>query len=750
MKKINFKVIAVLLTALYCAGLTACGTQKGYKGLVKAKDYEKNEYKDGSPASGVITQNDRFLLEWNDDDKRVIIHDLKYSNSYSTVPNQAIDENKIDENGLPVKNNPRIESAISVTYYDEISAAEQPLYSYNAAVKNGRVFAYAIKNGIRVVYDFTEKKITVPVDYTIGDEAFKISVETSEISDSDKYTVTGVSIAPFICGIKNDFADDGYLFLPDGSGAIITPKTIDSVGIYGSIPVYGGDFSIRKDKFDGYAEQCYMPVYGMKNGNGGLCAIIDSSAERAFINYSIGSSNIGYSSVYSFFRIKSYNLIDSPLKKVSDKVMSFNGYMTDEALSVSYYPMSGSDCGYNDMANIYRNYLIENCGLKKINSDNYRLSLEIEGGIENKKFFCGVPYTGLTALTNVEQAKSIAEYFSDVGDGLLIRLCGFTESGLNVGKAGGGFKINPKLGGKKEISALVKYCRSKKITVSLDFDPISFNRKGNGYSVIKSSAEFSDGQSSYINDYNNVTGTSNGTRIYLMSRSLIPQLVEKLAEKTENYGFDAMGLGKFGSFVYSDFSNPETYNCNNIQENTAEIIKNSLCEKKVVLTGANDYAACAASHVTGVPTGTSNFDFYSADIPFYTMVFKGYVSMSSKAVNLSPDPNNLLLSCVEAGISPTYTLIYDFTQDAINSSFTVTRSSDFVYTRDGILRDYNKTKGFYEAVSSATMIEHRIISNQFRRVEYDNGVTLYINYGDKDIMFDDVNVPANDFTVIGV
>lgn len=749
MKKVRFQIIAIMLAAIICVCLTACGANGDKKGLVKTGSYDKTKYKNGSISSGIVAQNDRFSIEWNDQNKRVVFNDLKNGVSYSTAPKQITQGSQVDENGLPIKNNPRIESAISVTYYDELSASEQALYSYNAAVKNGKIYVSAIENGIRVIYDFTEKKISVPVDYTIDDKSFKISVITSEISDGDEYTVTGVSIAPFICGIKNDPTDDSYLFLPDGSGAIIRPKTTDTVGIYGSIPVYGGDYAKRVEEFRGFAEPCYMPVYGMKNGDSGLCAIIDSSAERAFIEYSVGSSNIGYSSVYPFFRIKSYTMIDSPLKKVSENLMQFNEYLTDEPLSVSYYPLFGEDCGYNAMADIYRGYLVENYGLKKLKSEAIRLSLEIEGGIENKKFFCGVPYTGLTPLTDVKQAKEIAEYFSQSCDGLMMRLCGFTQNGLDVGRVGGGFRINSKLGGKKDIAALADYCKDKNIVLSLDFDPISFNEGGNGYSIIKSAAKFSDEQTGYIDEYNNVTGAPSGTRIYLLSRALVPQVLSRFSEKSSDYGFEAVGLGKFGSYIYSDFSSNKTYNCNNIQESVVKGIKSVSLDKSVVLTGANDYAVAVSDYISGVPVNSSGYDFYSCDVPFYTMVFKGYASMSSKAVNLAADSDKLLLSCVEAGISPSYAILYDFTQEAILSKYAVTRSSEFMHIREDIVENFNRTRAFLEAVSLAQITEHRVIDSELRAVTYDNGVTVYINYGNRDAVSDGVKIPAKDYTVIG-
>lgn len=743
MNKTRF-VSILLIFAIFSFTLTACGQKEN---IITTKDYDSQEY-ENTDLGGVVAQNSEFSLSWDNENKKVIYCSLKNGVTYTTSPADSTSEPQLDADGMPIKNNPQVESAISVTYYDSIAASEQTLYSYNGAVRNGNIYTEKVENGIRVIYDFTEKEISVPVDYTIDKNCFKISVDTAEIGDSEEYPVTGVSIAPFICGIKNDSQNDSYLFIPDGSGALIYPKTTDTVGTFGSIPVYGGDNSIRTDEFHEYSEQCYMPIYGMKSGDNGLFAIINSAAERASINYSIGSSNIRYSSVYPYFRIKNYNLVDSPMKVISQSVMQFNENITDEPLTVSFYPLFGDNCGYNDMAKIYRDYLTESYGLKEKNSAPIKLSLEIEGGIENKKFFCGIPYTGFNKLTTVSEAKEIAEYFDYMSENLLVRLSGFGDNGLNTGKLAGGFEINSKLGNGKEISELVNFCKKSKINLSLDFDTISFNKSGNGFSIMNSVSSFSDGEPGYIQMYNNVTGTNNGTRIYLLSRALIPQVLERINGKMDEYGFRTVGLGKLGSFIYSDFNNSDTYNCNGIQEKTIEQINSVRSKRSVVLTGANDYAASVCDYIAGVPVNSSGYDFYMYDIPFYSMVFKGYVQMVSKAVNLSADTDEFLLSCIEAGVSPSYTIINNFTKETINSEFAVTRSSLFSSIREDIKADIEKLSDYFENTSKARIINHNVLSKSLRMIEYDNGVTVYVNYGNSEVMLEGTKIPAKGYKIL--
>ena len=739
----------LLAAALICTAFSGCSGGGKKVGGIKAKSYDKADLGNDIPESGVIARNSAFSLEWDAENKTVSFNDLKSGRSYVNVQGFS-DEVRYDEDGIPIKNNPQIESAVSVSFHDSTTLEEKTLYSYIGTNQNENISAELIENGIRVRYNFTDDKIIIPVDYTVKSDSFNISVDPSEICDDGINYVTGVSLAPFICAVRND-SSNSYLFIPDGSGAVVLPKTVSNTGKNGSIAVYGGDRAVKSFANISYTEQCYMPVFGIKSGDGGLCAIIDTAAERAYINWSVGADSLKYSSVYPYFRIMGYNLIQQArgFGRLAPESKVFNEVMNPERLSVTYYPISGENCGYNDMARIYRSYLAEKYGLAENKNEDIRLSLEIEGGIEEKKFFFGIPYTGFTRLTTLDNAKEIAEYFSDKSGGMLVRLCGFTENGLDIGKAAGGFDINGKLGGKKEAVALNNYCSEKGITLSLDFNTLLFNKNGGGYTVKKSSVLFPDYNINYSFTYDEVTRNRGSTMYFLLSRSLVPSLLEKLTAKTEKYGFEAIGVGTLGKTVYSDFKNSRTYNGDNIQEDISAAIKKLSEKRKVVMTGANDYAACTGSYIAGAPTASSGYDVTFCDIPFYSMVFKGYAPMASGAVNLAENENTALLRCIEAGVAPTYTLIYNFSRSAVTSEYAAVRSSDYMALREDIADTAAKTETVFKAISGAKPLSHKIIDSNLRSVSYDNGVTVYVNYGSKAASAGGVDIGAESFAVTG-
>ena len=47
------------------------------------------------------------------------------------------------------------------------------------------------------------------------------------------------------------------------------------------------------------------------------------------------------------------------------------------------------------------------------------------------------------------------------------------------------------------------------------------------------------------------------------------------------------------------------------------------------------------------------------------------------------------------------------------------------------------------------MTNHEILSEDVRRVTYENGVVIYVNYSDNEQKADGFTIPANDYIVTG-
>ncbi|MBO5021371.1 MAG: hypothetical protein J6D52_11965, partial [Clostridia bacterium] len=476
MKKV-LRTLSLLLSVLIIISLfTGCSDDGNAKAsLVTTKLY--NELKQGSeiPSDGVITENDRFIMSWNSFYSQVVITDKKNGAVYSTMPIDAM-EIKYDADGYEIMNNIQIESPLIVNYYNPETLSEEKLFASSDAIRDGKIFSEKIENGIKITYVFSLQEISVPVEYRLKSDSFEISVDPKEIHDNGESFVTGVGVAPFLCSLSND-STDSYFLIPDGSGAVIKPQIIDQIGRQGGKRVYGEDITVNEFTLTSFEEKMNMPVFGQKRGDNGILAIITSSAERAYINWDIGSNAKKYSSVYPFFKIRGYNIIKRPSGFMMSlaQIPIFDDYIIEEPLTVEYRTLDKENASYSGMASAYRDYLIKNNQLKKQEESDVSGVFRLLGATEQKTFHFGIPSTKLAPLTTIEQAKEIAEYLSKNIDGeIMLELLGFGESGIDVGKLGGGFKIAGELGNKKDINSLSEFCKDNKIKLFMNFDIIGF------------------------------------------------------------------------------------------------------------------------------------------------------------------------------------------------------------------------------------------------------------------------------------
>ena len=586
MKNRLFRIFALLVALITLLGLAGCGNDKS---LVTFLNFGDQSF-DSEYVNGKVCENDRFELYWDNSLKRVSFADKQSGAVWGQIPAEA--QNGAAENGVKKKNHPQLESALQVNYQDPKSFDEITLYSYTGAVQEGEIYTEKIDNGLKVIYEFTEFDIAVPVEYTIGEDSFAVTVDPKEIAEGEDYKVTSVALEPFLCGLKNN-SENSFLFFPDGSGAIVEPVGEQAVGNVGSKEVYGGDSAYRKFGTSTTSEQIKMPIFAAKKGDSAVLGVISSGAPSASINWNIGSNDIGYSTVYPSFRIRGFKNIERPENFITTTTLGnfkvFDKGILTTPVKAEYFVLSGEKASVYGMAEKYRDYLKKNSGLEKSENKEVDASFKIIGATLQPDFILGIPTTKLFPLTTAAEAEKIANELSEkIGSNINLNLLGFGQSGVDAQRVAGGFKMAGKLGNMEKLySALDK----KGINAFLDYDVIAFNKSGGGFSK-KDAAVYSSGMSITYTSFDTVSKASNDDRFYLLSRSNLSRAVEKIIKVSAKKGVSGISLNSLGTTVYSDYANQETYLANNMENDVAKLFTGvKKGGYKLLSTSANSYAA---------------------------------------------------------------------------------------------------------------------------------------------------------------
>lgn len=746
MKKFLISFLCVLVAIALAFGMAGCG--KEAVSLKSFLSYAEQSFDSEFNSSGVVCENDKWQLSWDNVTKRVSFTEKSTGYVWGQIPTEAT-EPQYNENGSKKKNHPQLESVVQVIYQDPKSFDDVTVYSYTAAVQSGGVYAQKIENGLRVTYEFIENEFSVPVDYIIGEDSFKISVDPTKISEGEEYKLHSVSLAPFLCGMKNT-AEDSWLFIPDGSGAVIEPFLSDGVGSIGQKYVYGKDLSHQSYTKGNPEEQIYMPVFGAKKGDNAIFAVITSGAEAASINWNIGSANIGYSSIYPQFRIRGYSYIERPENFVTTTTLGAFKILSDgivaKPIEIEYFALSGETADINGMAECYRDYLTKRSGLNKNAKDEKTATFKYIGAVIQPDFIVGIPTEKLFPLTTAKQALSMTDTLSEkIGNDINVQLVGFGKTGVDIGEVAGGFTVSGKLGGVKGMKELVNKLDERKINSFMDFDLISFKSSGAGFSKT-AAAVYHGGQVVKYTSFDNVSKMANQDRFFVLSRNSLFTASNKVNSKAEKLGLSGVSYASLSKTVYSDYGEQKYYICGNMGEDVANIYNSAAkAGYKTLSTAANAYAAISSDFINDVPLYSSDFTVTSYDVPFYQLVFKGYRPMSSVSLNLCSDKQEALLRCVESGISPSYTLYYNFDKELVTNEHSFIFGSHFEGNKDEIITCVNETKDYLKSVEGATVADYIRLSETASITKFDNGVYTVVNFADTEIMTDYGKVPAKSY-----
>ena len=122
-------------------------------------------------------------------------------------------------------------------------------------------------------------------------------------------------------------------------------------------------------------------------------------------------------------------------------------------------------------------------------------------------------------------------------------------------------------------------------------------------------------------------------------------------------------------------------------------------------------------------------------------------------MNLANNSNKTLLNAYETGCGLTYTLIGEYNTNLITSAQNVFYGS--VYWDDtienGVRDDLQKTvaeyKAYFDKVNGTKIVGHELLTSDVRKTTFDNGITVYVNYGKNDYVEGDLTVAAGGYQV---
>ncbi len=691
----------IKLTAFLCIIsilLTSCGAPLPDLSNAIISEYSGDKYhKADTSAYKTISKSGLIELLFDKDTATIAVRDTNSKTVWTTLPTNNT-QKEIQS------------SALEIT----LSNSKGDVYTLNSqdnSVAHGNFKYTASSDGVSVTYsmaldketgakdiadaDKDEIRADVTILYTLRDGSFYTNVSMNNVFLPENVRLEQVKVLEHFGAYEESGADD-YIFVPDGSGAIIKTGVDDVEFNPLSLTVYEKD-------------ECLLGAFGIRHNDSAFLCIIEQGDSIAQINANRNSEN--------------------SLNSVNASFNTNNEYKNE--ITLCYRFLSGKSATYSGMAAACRENLIRNSILStktvEITNEQIPMVVTLQGGYRNKdnKYIKLTDYNQALSLMSLLKAKGV--------NNIYLRYNGLYDN-ANNGNTDDFDDFKKSLGSKKEFNELYTYLNSQKFALFIDTDILTYKYSLNGAKT----RELKTLKDDEILDFPSFTKKQSFLKL-----SDLEDTVENILDASENVNFDGYALNDIGTYLYEDFSR-NSYTRTYAQSEISTQVSVLATSKKLMIDNGNFYSIKHADVISNIPVSPLSREENEAyeGIPFVQMLLHGIYEYSTAGANTADDMQTAFLNAVEYGCLPSaewYCTLYQ-------------KDLDDKYYYDSNINDivsyYNKANSALSALRDARMTSHDKVQSGVYCTEYDNSIKVYVNYTDKQVTVNGVTVEPMDCITI--
>ncbi len=631
-------------------------------------------------------------------------------------------------------------SIIGITCFDKKNMSKRYGLKYNATTK----YTF-VDNGLIGEANFTDLKIKLNFSVTLYNDHVTFSVDANSVVEEGEYKLGTVAFMPYLGScFENEL--DGYIFIPDGCGALMRFNEPRSYVANYSKRVYGKDLALdlltdpidlncfRPNDYILSEKQVVMPVYGIVHGayQNGLFAVIEDGEEYASITANPAVTNNRYNRIHAEFIFRqSYN--KNVNRKEGAGIVIPQEFINKVNPKLTIYVTDNENANYDGMAVMYRDYLTQQGILNgSVDNGDISLRLEILGADKQKTIFGFKP----KLFTSFGEAVTIVDRLNSYGiDNIDLTFKHYTFNDE------AGNRLSSNLGGINGLNQLKE----------------KVNANGNFYLYIDPNSANSDQINLRTEAANNLATSpfryerDNYYIIYPSTYFFRMNFVENRINNaiSSKYGKNTQfTVDYLCNTLYGDFTTGKEHERSQNLETTIRLIEKLANGEKLPMINPNLYALKYADAFYDIAVTSSQFLYESDSVPFLQIVLNGKMKTFGGMLNVGTYSKEMLLKYVEYGVFPSFV-----TTNCDTLSLADTPEEDLISTsfddwENKITYAYSFINDALSKVSGSCITSHRAINEGLIEIIYQNGVKIYVNYSNKEVVVDNKVVNASSYLVV--
>ena len=637
-----------------------------------------------------------------------------------------------------------MDAAVHVKYTE----GSDTVQTYLTKEKTNKLKIETIDGGAKVTFQFVKEELEFAIEYRLAQDGFELTIPETSIKESGKAKFVSIEPLPFWNAAAD--TEEGAIFLPDGSGALMKysakhPQFFAGYSemIYGADPAYVTQSHENIDQMWRQKlaprEKVALPVFGNYRNGVATLGIVTKGQYDAKINGTpSGIRAIPYYRTSAEFV---YRWSDVIFIGTSGEIPFFQGNWIKGDRQTRYVLLQDKQAGYVGMAQAYGKYLQDEQDVKPVEQTAVPVKVKLLGGILRDE----VLGSTFISMTTFEQAREIIDAFQQKGiANLELTFSGWSDDGL-YGDQPDHFPVEKKLGGAKELKELAAYAANKGVSLYLEANYARAFSESGGMKKNKDAIRGMDREVAPSTDYFVGSRWNDDSRLYywMKPERVISKHLNKELKDYAKLGISGVHLAYWGDTLYSDID-PKSLTARG--DTAAAWVKAADAIREAAGGASVDYGfAYMLGHIDGIsgaPLDSSHFIYNDETVPFYQIAVRGLVPYAAKPINLRNDAQNELLRMVEYGALPSLELTYEPTAKLQRTMEDRLWSSQYTTWIDDAVEQYKEIEQIYQAISNQAIADHEKLDSSVYRTTYANGTKVIVNYGVLPVTVDGVSIPA--------
>ena len=612
------------------------------------------------------------------------------------------------------------------------------------------VEARPVEHGLDLQLEFPRAELEMVLSLRLlPDNRMQVEVRDESIiydreSGSD-YLITELYILPFF-GAARDTETDGYLFVPDGPGALMRFNDARNYSNTYQKRVYGDDEGVNRPSIAltrvPQVEEpiVHMPVYGIAHGHQqeAFAAVIEEGSDYATILASPAGVRTNFYWQTAYFN---YN---TPFFQRTGRGGEGFRYVRRESNEVnpkiSYYFLGDSRADYTGMALAYRNYLAERGWLPEAHEadkENVNLPLHIQAFMAEQER--GLIFNRTRVMTHSDDIVEWMPRFHDLaGEELSIAFYGAQRGGISAHDLGTlGFARG--VGGRRGWREIEELANELGVNLVAHTDLAVGNNpqmsRGDMVYNIDRSIAHRNTQNFLYNE------------MYFLDVDAQARLINELKGDKGFLEGVSLDLSSIGHTLLSDYEDGITTGRHVVrQQITAQM--NSLSEtEELFLESPNSYLWAASDAMYSVPGQHTQLLYQTDTVPFMQTVLSGLIPMFSRPMNFGAGGDADLLHMIDFNLYPAY-LVTEVESSELRNANT----QDIYYSQlDALFPEiestYHRVNEILGPVRGAQVTGRSVPAADVSITDYSNGQSVIVNYTNESFDYEGVEVPAQSAAV---